>query len=181
MRKFITIVFLPVCLVSFLSAQSLAELAKKEKARRESLKGKNVKLVTNADLSKGTRKPSLEVVEPTEPVTGSNPSQSAPAPRMQPPQEIASPPPPASGALEAKEYEAQKKQLESRMKQTEEMVDLLQTKLAGLWQEFYSMNDMKTKDKIQLDISDFYAKLLTAQDEAAAARKDLEDFLKTVR
>ncbi len=43
------------------------------------------------------------------------------------------------------------------------------------------MDNLKTKDKIQQDISDFYAKLQSAQDVAVKARQELENFLSTAR
>jgi hypothetical protein len=182
MKKILIVLFVPLWFVSLLSAQSLAELAKKEKARRESLKGKKVVLVTNTDLTKTIRKPAVTVVQPFEPTTGAKPEEAA-APQAQAPRE--SPPPRPSPrenpALSARDYEAQKAQLEAQVKQAEEMVDLLQTKLGGLWQEFYSMDNQKTKDKIQQDISDFYAKLQGAEDVAVKARQELENFVSTAR
>jgi len=182
MKKILIVLFVPLWFVSFLSAQSLAEAAKKEKARREGLKGKKVVLVTNTDLSKITRKPAVTVVQPIEPATGAKPGEST-TPQAQPPRESPPPLPPPLGnpALSGREYEAQKAQLVAQVQQAEEMVDLLQTKLGGLWQEFYSMDDMKTKDKIQQDISDFYAKLQSAEDVAVKARQELENFLSTAR
>ncbi len=180
MKRFLIVLFLPLWFVSFLSAQSLAEAAKKEKARREGLKGKKVVLVTNTDLSKITRKPAVIVVQPFEPAAAAKPGEGT-APEAQPPLEIPPPPPQENPTLNAREYEGQKAQLEARVQQAEELVDLLQTKLGGLWQEFYSMDNQKTKDKIQQDISTFYAKLQGAQDVAVKARQELENFLATAR
>ncbi len=122
MKKFLVVLFVPLWFVSFLSAQSLAEAAKKEKARREGLKGKKVVLVTNTDLSKITRKPAVTVVQPVEPATGAKPGEGA-APQAQPPRESPppSPPLPENPTLSAREYEAQKAQLEARVQQAEEI------------------------------------------------------------
>jgi hypothetical protein len=46
-------------LSTLLASQSLVDIAKKEQERREKLKGKNVKVVTNADL-KTAKKPAIE-------------------------------------------------------------------------------------------------------------------------
>lgn len=60
MRK-ILFLFLPFLCVSLLSAQSLYELAQKERQRRSKNKGKTVRVVTNADLMKSGRGPAVTV------------------------------------------------------------------------------------------------------------------------
>jgi hypothetical protein len=50
--------------VGLLKSQSLVDIAKKEKERRESLKAKSSKVVTNADLKKGYKKEPAVVVQP---------------------------------------------------------------------------------------------------------------------
>jgi hypothetical protein len=47
----------------------------------------------------------------------------------------------------------------------------------SLYQEFYGLDNMKSREMIQLQISDTYDKLLKAETESAKANKDLEDFL----
>ena len=47
----------------------------------------------------------------------------------------------------------------------------------GLWQEFYSLDDMKSRELIQLQISETYDKLTTAQFETSKAQKELDDFV----
>jgi len=181
MKKLVALLFLPLWLSSIASPQSLAEMAKKEKARRQSLKGKKVVLVTNADLSKVTKKPAISNSEIQESAAAAKPAEkNAPAPSP-PPQILPPVLPPNSDALMDKEYEARKVQLEEAFKKADEMVDLLTTKLNSLWQAFYSLNDMTTRDKIQLQISDIYAKLITAQDEAGRTKQELEKFLTTTK
>ncbi len=67
---------LVLTLIQLAPAQSLAEAAKKEKERRESLKGKSALIVTNANL-RGTKKKPAFVI-PT-PVESENPAQPASA------------------------------------------------------------------------------------------------------
>jgi len=50
-----------IFMVALLSAQSLVELAKKEKERRAKLKKKSSVVVTNADLARIKKKPAVEV------------------------------------------------------------------------------------------------------------------------
>ncbi len=181
MKKILVLFFLPLWLASLASSQSLAELAKKEKARRERLKGKKVVLVTNADLGKGTKKPAVSSPDTQETSHPSTPGASEAAVQSPPSRDIPPVIPPDRGAISDREYEARKAQLEGALKRADEMVDLLTTKLNGLWQEFYSLNDMTTKDKIQIQISDFYEKLVAAQEEADRARQELESFLTTTK
>ncbi len=57
------------------------------------------------------------------------------------------------------------------------MVDLLTLKLNSLYQEFYGLDNLKSREMIQVQISDTYDKLLKAETESAKAQKDLEDFV----
>jgi hypothetical protein len=47
----------------------------------------------------------------------------------------------------------------------------------ALYQEFYGLDNLKSREMVQLQISDTYDKLLKAETESAKAKKDLEDFL----
>jgi hypothetical protein len=59
-------------LSTFLASQSLVDVAKQERERREKLKGKNVRVVTNADLKSVKKTAALSTPEapPAEPVAG---------------------------------------------------------------------------------------------------------------
>ncbi len=50
-------------LAASLGAQSLADLAKQEKARRESLKGRHAVVVRNADLLKIQKAPAVQITD----------------------------------------------------------------------------------------------------------------------
>ncbi len=67
MRKTWYLCLLFVLCTSLLSAQSLYELAQKEKKRRAQNKGKTVKVVTNADLAGKELAPSVSVRSPQQP------------------------------------------------------------------------------------------------------------------
>jgi choline-glycine betaine transporter len=56
-KKIIVAISLPLFLTCVLSSQSLVDLAKKEKERREKLKNQEKTVVTNADLSNIKRGP----------------------------------------------------------------------------------------------------------------------------
>jgi len=183
--------FLSVLFAAFLGAQSVTELAKKEKERRAALKGKTT-VVTNKDLDSLKKKPAIETgrtetpaAESLEGAEGAGEEEvpaAAPAVRRAVPRE----PPPAvelkqkpedPDSLAARQYEKVKADLQANWESAQERLDLLTLKMNALWQQFYSMDDMTTKDAIQAQISETYEKLLQAEDEEAKAKEALEGFL----
>ena len=73
-------------------------------------------------------------------------------------------------------FQAKQAELGEASKQKQEMVELLTLKLNSLYQELYGLNDIKSREVIQIQISGTYDKLLRAEAEANKAKKDLEDF-----
>ena len=63
---------------------------------------------------------------------------------------------------------------ESRWQKAKEYADLLELKLNALWQEFYSMDDMTSRDKIQQEISATFEKYTQARQEEARTLADFE-------
>jgi hypothetical protein len=151
-------VLTPLLLSSFLLSQSLTEIAKKERERRASLKGKKVTVVTNADLAKLKKKPALEI-----PPAPAEPTPQATAP---------STPPPAGDRNPTMLQEHQQ-----RWDKAKEYVELLTLKMGALWQEFNGLRDAKSKEAVQQAIGETFAKLQTAQEEEARARQEFEKFL----
>jgi len=194
-KKILAVLFLPLLMVSFLSAQSLAELSKKERERRAAAKGKTT-IVTNDDLGKIKKKPAVSsgqpaktgeedqaenpeaAVETVTPPEGENaqPQQATPPGVEQTPPEQA-PPSDQEPVLTDEQFNARKTELEDRWNKAQEMVDLLTMKMNGLWQEFYSLDDMTARDRIQQQISENYEKLLKAQQDEAAAKEELDAFI----
>lgn len=180
-KKFLVSLFLPLLLVSFLQSQSLAELAKKEKERRAALKGKGAAVTTSADLAKVKRRPAVEstgqeqLAEETaaQAVAAAAGADEAKAAAEKPAEET---PPGETPAMSEKEFRAKQAELVEAFKQKQEMVDLLTLKMNSLYQEFYGLDNMKSREIIQIQISDTYDKLLKAEAEANKATKDLEDF-----
>ena len=182
-KKILVSFMLPLFLASFLQAQSLAELAKKEKERRAAMKGKGAPVATNADLNKVKKRAAVESrgqeltaeeeaaqaeVNAQQGEAPPDAAEETPAEEIRPGEE-----PPLS------EQELQKKQTElaDLAQQKIEMVDLLSLKMNALYQEFYGLDNLKSREIIQVQISDTYDKLLKAEAESAKARKDLEDFM----
>ena len=197
-KKTLASLFLPLLLATFLQSQSLADLAKKEKERRAALKGKAT-MVTSADVAKVRKRPAVEATGGQAAVEGeaqageaAPPAQQAATPPVEGQQaaEAAAAPEKAAAEEAAAEDEAAKSAAEIQKKQKEladlaqekiEMVELLNLKLNALYQEFQGLDNIKSREMIQLQISDTYDKLLKAETESAKAQKELEDFLANVK
>ena len=193
-KKVLASLFLPLLLASFLQSQSLAELAKKEKERRAALKGKGAPVTTTADLAKVKRRPAVEstgqeqVAEETAaqagqadpktqqveapPATGDQAGAAA-AGAEKPAEET---PPGETAPMSEKEFQAKQAEYVDAIKEKQEMVDLLTLKLNALYQEFYNLDSLKSREIIQVQISDTYDKLLKSETDVKKATKDLEDF-----
>ena len=200
--------FLPLLLVSFLQSQSLAELAKKEKARRAALKGRTATVITTADVAKVKKRPAVEstnqekAVEETAeaiqaaeaaqgaeiqgqaqegvtPPTTAEQGQAAEAQAVKPAEapKPAETPPAEAPALSDKDYRAKQTELAKAVDDKQEMIDLLTLKMNSLYQEFYTLDNVKSRELLQAQISDTYDKILKAEIEAKQAVKDLQDFL----
>jgi len=181
-RIFVT-TFFPLLLLSFLFSQSLVEVAKKEKERRDSLKAKKAVVITNADLVKLKKKPSLTIIETGGPETS---AEAEPEAVPEAYQEVAprverAPETEEALARSKKSSDEQRAELEEKWNKAKEYVDLLETKMNGLWQKFYALDDMISRDSIQQEISDTYVKLLKAQESEAKAREEVEKFVASQR
>lgn len=203
-KRMLSIAFLPLLLVSLLYSQSLTELSKKEKERRDSLKGKRIAVATNADLVKVKKKPALVVVESpsvldetiegeetetagtaeTTEETGElteTPEETAAAATQEQPQAAATPQETPTAIMSEREFKGTRTDLESKWKAAQEQVELYTLKMNGLWQEFYALDDMKSRELIQLQISETYDKLTRAQVEETRAKQELDDFIANSR
>jgi len=185
-KKSLVLASLPLILVSFLSAQSVTELAKKEKERRAAVKGKTGTVITNADLAKLKKKPAVEVAETEKPAeeaqAGAEPAAKPGAEDKTADQKAAQQPAPADqNAMAEKDFKARLAELAQKAKDTQDMIDLLTLKMNSLWQDFYNLSDVKARDYTQFQISETYDKLTKAEAEADRAKKDLDDFLATAK
>jgi len=185
-NKILASLVLPLLLASFLQSQSLTELAKKEKERRAALKGKAT-TVTAADMAKVKKRPSVEVAEAQAETEGEAQAGEAAPPAQQQAAAAAAEktaaketPPVDEAAKSAAELQKKQKELADKAQEKIEMVELLNLKLNGLYQEFQGLENIKSREMIQLQISDTYDKLLKAEAESAKAQKELEDFLAEV-
>ncbi len=196
MKRVFVFLFL-ACFAATLSAQSVAELARKERERREALKDRRATVITNDDLLKVTKRPAVvvssqaagwDIVEGDDPerITAQE-AASGPGAVIQTPQaaaegssrritpRVASPGPslmPDQDAVD--QTSAGGGPLEAQLKAAEELVDLLETKLAALKQEYEFQTSMVPNYVIEKQLNDTYQRLQKAQAQEARIRADLE-------
>lgn len=175
MKKFVPAAALLLMIAPLLFAQSLSELSKKERERRDALRGKRAAVITNADLGKLKKGAGLET----------SPSPPAPAPSAEAsvPAEAETAPAPVAEPVEAGEEtvaeaeKATKADLVAKHAKAKEYADLLELKMGALWQEFYALGDTRPKEAVQQEIALTFDKLEKAREDEARAGKELEDFL----
>jgi hypothetical protein len=181
-KKILLLIFLPLAIVSFLHAQSVAELAKKEKERRAALKGKKI-VVTNDDLGRIKKKPSMTagaretetVAEETE-AGETRKTEEEKANEITPPGESVENAPSEGQAPASirEEYDQRKAELEQKIQKALEMADLLTTKILALQQEFYNTSEPKTRDQIQQALVETNKKLEAAREDALKGKEELD-------
>ncbi|MGB9836359.1 MAG: hypothetical protein ACPLRX_06440 [Candidatus Saccharicenans sp.] len=166
--------------------QNLAELARKERERRQNLKSEKVKLITNKDLENLKKTPALIMKEQEVQTSSDNApegaAQSSSAPSVVHRVTVESPagaPASSSSGVSAGQpgsstSDQGSSTLETAWKKAQEYVELLTLKMNALWQEFYSLDDMTSRDHIQRQISETYEKLIKAQEEEARLRAEYE-------
>lgn len=174
-KKIFVFVLLPLLLGSLLYSQTLAEIAQKERERRESLKGKKAKVITNADLVKMKKKPALEISTPPAPPEAAEEAKTAEVLSL-PPRGAPEQPAPAEAIPEDKS-QAALESLQQRWEKAKEYVELLTLKMSALWQAYNGLDATTPKEALQQSISETFIKLENAQEEEAKARHELEKFL----
>jgi hypothetical protein len=168
-KKTATSILLLLTCTLLLSAQSLVDVAKKEKERRAKLKGKKSIVVTNSILKKKKIEPAISVQILESPIK-EIPSVSR-IPNKRSLDNVSNQAP--SEKDQTSFYDV--KNLESKWEKANEYVALLTLKMNALWQEYYSLDDMTPRDHIQRQISETYLKLQKAQEDAEQAKKELEE------
>jgi hypothetical protein len=169
-KKFVATFIMPFICVGFLSSQSVVEAAKKEKERRAKIKKKSTKVVTNADLKK--RKKSPSVSETTAQVIEAE--QEKPESKTSPKKKEEVPQPEKETG---KDESANITLLEQKYEQAKARVERLLEKMNALWQKYNNPGDMTPKDRVQSEIARTYLMLQKAQKEAVQAEKEWETAL----
>jgi hypothetical protein len=186
MKRISIVIAALIVLAGSVSAQSLVELAKQEKARRESFKGRHAQVIRAADLLRVQKVPGVQVAVPepesgdtglaegleAEPAAGIDepdytvqPSGSgAPSRRIMP--AVAPNGPLITGEANRDQAEGGGT-LEAQLKATQEQVDLLTTKMAALRQQFEAQDAMVPGSVIQQQMDETNQRLLKAQAQQA--------------
>jgi hypothetical protein len=178
-KKIVILVFLPLFLASFGLGQSLAEAAKKEKERRENLKGRITSVMTNADLAKVKKKPAVPAPAETAPAEGQEAGQAAPKnspagtgqPRPAVPQNQMSQEPQTFTRTGSAENQAA---LEAKWNRAKEWVELLKVKMLALQQQMALAGNQPPKDQIQKEMNDLSQRIQQAQADEKKAKEDLD-------
>jgi hypothetical protein len=175
--KFNTIkVGIPLFLIlsSLLFSQSLTEVAKKEKERREKLKGKKAVVITNSDLGKVKRRSALTTDRAAAPISPATPPDKSSNIDTAEPTGESSTTPPAKKIDGPEQLQTSIEEYEANYFKSREYTQLLTIKLRGLWQEFYSMDDMTDRSTIQKQIAETSRQIPEAQKAEAIAKKEME-------
>jgi hypothetical protein len=183
LRRLVSAAIVLLLAVSAGPAQNLVEAAKKEKERRAAYKNKSTAVLTNDALARLTKQAAISSSSTgtAEPETsaasraaGEDQSDNSSISRTIVPQVSTVQPTPLA-AQNVDSMGAEKPaDLESRWQKAKEYADLLELKMNALWQEFYSMDDMTSRDKIQQEISATFEKYTRARQDEASALAALE-------
>lgn len=162
---------------SFLYSQSLVELAKKEKERRENLKNKKSQVITNAHLNKVKKGeaieiPPAEIKEENEENEENNKNASSPPPLINTPTVIRADQ--NVSRIEEPAGPDSLENLETKWKKAGEMVGLLNLKMNALYQKYYNGDELTSRQKIEKEIAETYQQLLEAQKEADKTKEEYD-------
>lgn len=172
LKKYLLGGFIPLFLCTFLFSQSLPELAKKERERRNRLQGKKSILVTNATLTRLKKKPAI-LVSPS--ATPEKKPLSI-TPKRKSPRQIS----PKARGEEADKRETQdaRSNLEEQLTRAKDYVELLSLRINALWQEYYSLDDRTSQEKILRKINEAALDLEKAREEEAKISKEFKKLRK---
>jgi hypothetical protein len=186
MKKILAVAVFAI-LAGSLFGQSVAELSRWERARREGLKGHRARIVTNADLAAVKKTPAILTPSPdystdqgppavgvpesggeNPPAAGNNSEPVVMVPT------VISDGPTLIGEGAVPGPPATEKDLEAQVKALDELIDLLTNKITVLLQDANNLNNMVPRDVIMQQVDETNQKLLKAQDDAAKLRVRLD-------
>jgi hypothetical protein len=172
------LIFLAVLgLTASLGAQSVIDLAKREKERRESLKGRHAVVVKNADLLRVKKLPAVEVAYPDAAVgeSGTGEAQGVePATISSDADQAVSPSGSEAPPFRLVDRSASGETLEAQLKTATDLVDLLTTKMNALRQQYEFQDTMVPGSVIQGQIADTGQRLVKAQAQQARIQAELQ-------
>ncbi|MFC2158900.1 hypothetical protein ACFLT9_13790 [Acidobacteriota bacterium] len=174
MKKLSVILIVLLFCVNFISSQSLVELAKKEKERRARLKDKKIIVLTANSLKNKDKKSAvISTRAQATPVVQNQEENESPSTKRTITPRVKTPPSKKEAAIVPEKLE-NRKDLEIKWNKAVEYVELLTLKMNALWQEFYSMNDMRSREELQRQIREAFIKLQAAQAEELSLKTKLD-------
>jgi hypothetical protein len=190
--KRLLIVLAVIGFTASLGAQSVVELAKREKARRESLAGRHAAVVNNHDLLQVKKTSAVEVaVAVQEGSEGALAEDQVTDAEALTSDEVQSVPPSGSGAPSGhrivpsvspngplitgdRDQAEGRGTLEAQFKSANELVDLLTTKMNALRQQFEFQDAMVPGSVIQEQLAETNQRLVKAQAQQARIQAEME-------
>jgi 3-dehydroquinate synthase class II len=147
-----------------MAAQSLVDLAKKEKERRESYRGRHAVVIRNIDLLRVKKLPSVQVGNPDEA------ADEVPVGEGQDVEPVTFP----ADYVQDREQAEYMKSLEAQLKAATEQVDLLTTKMNALRQQFEAQDAMVPGYVIQQQLDETSQRLVKAQAQLARIQAEID-------
>jgi hypothetical protein len=171
--KRIIVVLAVLGLAAALQAQSLAELAKREKARRETFRGRHAVVIKNMDLLQVKKVPAVEVSDPA--VMGDEEQMAEPIDRTMEIEGRTGLNPPQAGTEGTLGAEADGGgPLEDQLQVVDAVVENLTNEMNALRQQFEAQDNMVPGYVIQQQMDDLNQRLVKAQARQAAIRAKME-------
>lgn len=183
-KKILSVVLMLLMCSSLLLSQSLVEVAKKEKERRAKLKGKSGKVITNDDLKKFKKQPKVVTNDdlkkgqrhPSVSVPPEQSSKEDTSEKVDEPEAKLTPTDTDSSEQLASEETKHLENLELKYEKAKKNVEMLITKMNGLFMKYYSTDNTTPKEMIQSEISRTGLQLQKARDDEENAKKELEEY-----
>jgi hypothetical protein len=166
-KLFLSVSLIIFCLSLWASPQSLVELAKKEKERREKIAQKKTILIRNVDLIKKKRTPAVGALTNEKIVSAQTDSVINKEDENIEPEESET-----ENPNEINEETVAK--LEEAWNRSEEYVSLLSMKTRALLQEFYGTGDTKAKEDIQRQMNEISQQLEKAKKDTEKAKEEVD-------
>ena len=174
MKKTLVVIAVLLGLAASLRAQSLAELARRETARRAGFARHSV-VIRNEDLRRVKKAPAVEVSRPEGWAGQDFAASDQTAAPVEGAADVPVSPPPGSGeaAAPAPAVSEAGGPLEEQLKAADALVEELTNEMNSLRQQFASQNAMVPGSVIQQQIDETYQRLVQAQEVQANIREKM--------
>lgn len=149
-----------------LGAQSVAELARREKERRQSLGDRRAPIITNLDLLRSKKRPAIDVPPPVTDIDEFDDEADL--------DEAKRIPPPAAPAGDVAAEPDTGPKLEDQLNQVRGIIDLLTTKIAALKQAYSSQENMVPNYVIEQQLDETLERLREAEAQEARILGDID-------